>query len=57
MEESLYMKKEYKVPEVEFIVFNGDSLFTVSCSNDCTGCYYLECEPSDCYLVSAGLKD
>lgn len=46
------MKKDYRVPEVEFIIFNGDSRFIVACSDDCSSCYYLECEPSDCYVAS-----
>lgn len=47
------MKKNYTEPEVEYIEFDRKELFITSnssCPSDCTGCVFLECEPSDCTL-------
>lgn len=46
------MKKCYIEPEVEFVMFDEKEGFIVTCSQDCASCYFLECEPSDCYVAS-----
>lgn len=47
------MKKKYQAPEWEAVIFSADDIRMANsscpnnCSDDCTHCYYLVCEPED----------
>lgn len=52
-EEVILMKKNYERPEWEMITFSPEDMRMVStgcsenCSDDCSRCYYLVCQPED----------
>ncbi len=47
------MKSKYQTPEWEVVTFSADdirmeaSCTTNDCSDDCSACFYLVCEPQD----------